>query len=70
MSLPLHSPSASFRASFLRDLGHHLLLPDELFDALPDVVFFIKDQAGRYVTIGKSDPRRSLRWRTEGKAHW
>lgn len=54
MSLPLHSPSASFRASFLRDLGHHLLLPDELFDALPDVVFFIKDQAGRYVTINQT----------------
>ena len=41
------------RATFLAALGRPLL-GDELFDAVPDIVFFVKDVAGRYVTVNRT----------------
>ncbi|MCP5556555.1 MAG: AraC family transcriptional regulator [Verrucomicrobiaceae bacterium] len=56
-SLPASSDS-TLRTRFLADLGQAVLLPEALFDALPDVVFFIKDKAGRYVTINQTFANR------------
>ena len=49
------------RAAFLAALGRPLL-GDELFDAVPDIVFFVKDAAGRYVAVN-----RTLVTRTGGR---
>lgn len=35
-------------------IGAPLLPPEQLFDALPDVVFFLKDAAGRYVVVNQT----------------
>lgn len=43
------SPSA-LRTSFLASLGS-LLPVDRLFDGVPDIVFFVKDAAGRYMAV-------------------
>lgn len=48
------APDNTLRDRFLEDLGQAVLLPEALFDALPDVVFFIKDKAGRYVTVNQT----------------
>jgi AraC-like DNA-binding protein len=39
---------------FFADHATHWPLPDAIFDALPDVVFFIKDLHGRYVAANQT----------------
>ena len=48
------------RARFLADVGRPLL-GEELFDAVPDIVFFLKDRAGRYVAVNRTLVTRSGR---------
>lgn len=40
-------------AEFLRELGEPLPT-EQLFDELPNVVFFVKDRAGRYVAVNQT----------------
>ena len=54
-------PSASeVRARFLAAVGRPLLFAD-LFDAVPDIVFFLKDADGRYVAVNRTLVRRTGR---------
>lgn len=46
------------RARFLTAAGRPLLCED-LFDAVPDIVFFVKDAAGRYVAVNRTLVRRT-----------
>lgn len=46
------------RARFLAAVGRPLFLED-LFDAVPDIVFFVKDAAGRYVAVNRTLVRRT-----------
>lgn len=48
------------RARFIAALGG-AYLGEELFDAVPDTVFFIKDRAGRYVALNRTLVTRSGR---------
>jgi AraC-like DNA-binding protein len=48
------------RRRFLEELGH-ALLGDDLFDAVPDTVFFIKDRDGRYVAVNRTLVERTGR---------
>jgi PAS domain S-box-containing protein len=41
------------RARFLSALGRPFV-GDELFDAIPDIVFFLKDDLGRYVAVNQT----------------
>jgi len=47
------SAADDIRARFLRALSRPLL-GEELFDAVPDIVFFVKDDAGRYVVVNRT----------------
>jgi AraC-like DNA-binding protein len=44
------SKTAAHRRSFFESLGG-LLPVDRLFDGVPDIVFFVKDAAGRYMAV-------------------
>ncbi|MBK1814707.1 AraC family transcriptional regulator [Luteolibacter yonseiensis] len=44
------SQSASLRKSFFESL-QGMLPVDRLFDGVPDIVFFVKDSAGRYMAV-------------------
>lgn len=44
------SKSASIRKSFFESLDS-ILPVDRLFDGVPDIVFFVKDAAGRYMAV-------------------
>jgi AraC-like DNA-binding protein len=52
------------RARFLAAVGRPLFCED-LFDAVPDIVFFVKDAAGRYVAVNRTLVARTGR---SGKA--
>ena len=52
--MPLATTPSQIRACFFAEIGEPLLPPEQLFDDLPDVVFFIKDAAGRYVVINQT----------------
>lgn len=45
--------SGAVRAAFLAGLGDPLFC-ETLFDAVPDIVFFVKDAAGRYVAVNRT----------------
>ena len=47
------SPRDDLRSRFLAALGRPYL-GDELFDAIPDTVFFLKDRDGRYVAVNQT----------------
>ena len=42
--------AASLRLAFAESLGG-ILPVDRLFDGVPDIVFFVKDAAGRYMAV-------------------
>lgn len=46
------------RARFLAAVGRPLFC-DDLFDAVPDIVFFVKDRDGRYVAVNRTLVRRT-----------
>ncbi len=45
--------ATAVRAGFLAAVGRPLFFED-LFDAVPDIVFFVKDAAGRYVAVNRT----------------
>ena len=44
------SKAASLRKTFFESLSG-MLPVDRLFDGVPDIVFFVKDAAGRYMAV-------------------
>lgn len=46
-------PSKNFGTTFLQRLGV-AFFADELFDQVPDTVYFVKDAAGRYVAVNRT----------------
>ena len=53
-------PVRDVRARFLAGVGRPLFCED-LFDAVSDIVFFVKDAAGRYVAVNRTLVRRTGR---------
>ncbi len=47
-----HSPHS--HPTFLTGDGSNWIMPEALFDDLPDTVFFIKDRSGRYVVVNQT----------------
>lgn len=53
MPLPLTAPQAATRDEMAHEIGD-VFFTEPLFDAMPDVVFFVKDMQGRYVVVNQT----------------